>query len=37
MENVEATNNEEIQNSRTIDGKQTLKRELNKYYDHNNN
>jgi len=33
MENVEATNNEEIQNLKTIDGKQTLKREINKYYD----
>ncbi len=33
MENVEATDNEKIQNLETINGKQALKREINKYYD----
>jgi hypothetical protein len=33
MEDVEATDNEENQNLRPIDGMQALKREITKYYD----
>jgi hypothetical protein len=33
MENAEGTDNEEIQNLRTNNGKQALKMEINRYYD----
>jgi hypothetical protein len=33
MEDVEAVDNEENQNSRATDGKQALKKEITRYYD----